>query len=109
MAVQPARRMLKISKLRMALRNQAHTVIGRRGRVIPLARRSIVVTAKLRAVARAAIQKTAAAMSQRVMPESSGRKKDAVMPNRERMVSQRENRLRVGKAISSAPIWRGRR
>ena len=74
-----ANRMLKINKLRMALRNQAQTVTGRRGRVMPVARRSMVVTLKFRALARAAAQKSATLTIQRVMPACGTRKKAVVI------------------------------
>src|ERR1700730_10641511 len=101
--------MLKINKLRMALMNQAQTVIGSRGRVIPFARRSMVVTLKLRALARAAVQKSATLAIQRVMPDCGARKKDVVTPSREVTVTQNASRLIVGKAMSLAPICIGRR
>src|SRR5260370_39728491 len=56
---QAARRMLKINKPRMALMNQAQTVSGNRGSVMPGARRSEAVTLKLSALRRDAAQKMA--------------------------------------------------
>src|SRR5260370_33363382 len=68
---QAASRMLKISIPRMALMNQAQTVNGSRGRVIPWARRSIVVTLKLSALRRDAAQKMATLTIQSVIPDWS--------------------------------------
>src|SRR5271155_560002 len=65
---QAARRMLKINTLRMALMNQAQTVRGMRGKVMPLARKSSVVTVKLSAVSSAARQKSATLAVQNVSP-----------------------------------------
>jgi len=62
-----ASRMLKISKPRMALMNQAQTVKGSRGSVIPWARRSMVVTLKLSALRSEAPQKMATLTIQSVM------------------------------------------
>src|ERR1700730_5859773 len=101
--------MLKINKLRMALMNHAQTVIGRRGRVMPFARRSMVVTLKFSALARAAAQNRAMLAIQRVTPVCGGRRKAVVMPMREATESQKASRFRVGKAMSGAPIWMGRR
>src|SRR5271163_955511 len=97
--------MLKINKLRMALMNQAHTVMGRRGRVIPFARKSMVVTLKFRAFTSADAQKRATLEIQRLSPVSGERKNAAVTPIGESTVPQKASRLRVGKAISRAPIW----
>ena len=65
---QAARRMLKINMPRMALMNQAQTVTGMRGSVMPLARRSSVVTVKLIEVSSAAKQKSATLAVQIVKP-----------------------------------------
>src|SRR5713101_2710942 len=104
-----ARRMLKINIPRTALMNQAQTVIGSRGRVIPGARRSMVVTVKFNAVRRDAAQKIATLTSQSVMPEVGAVRKAIVMPKSEATVAQKESRFSKGKAISRAPIWRGRK
>src|SRR5881275_1029284 len=64
---QAARRMLKIKAPRMALMNQAQTVSGNRGRVMPGARRSMVVTLKLSALSSDAAQKMATLTIQSVM------------------------------------------
>src|SRR5215467_13344207 len=63
-----AKRMLKIRRLRIALTNQAHTVSGSRGRVIPRARKSRVVTVKFSAVQSEAPQKTDTLTIQNVIP-----------------------------------------
>ena len=60
-----------MSMPRIALINHAHTVSGRRGSVIPFARRSIVVTAKLSALQRAAAQKTDTLATQSMIPVCS--------------------------------------
>ena len=67
--------MLKINMLRMALMNQAQTVSGMRGRVMPLARRSSVVTMKLSEVSSAAKQKSATLAVQIVKPALGSNKK----------------------------------
>src|SRR5258708_6767233 len=101
--------MLKINKLKMALMNQAQTVMGRRGRVIPFARKSMVVTLKLRAFASPAAQKRAMLAIQTVMPTWGARKKGVVIPSRDATVTQNASKLMLGKAMSLAPIWIGRR
>ena len=98
-----------MSMLRMAFTNQAHAVTGIRGKVMPVVRSEIVVTQKFRALRRAASEKIAALMSHRSIPSLSGRKNEAVMPARDATVSQSERQFNTGKAISSAPICRGRR
>src|ERR1700676_3809973 len=109
MAQIPARSTLKINRLRMALISQAQTVMGRRGRVRPGARSSMVVMVKFNALKRAEREKIAALMSQMFSPVLAGRKTEAVMPRKETKVSHKENRLRDGKAISEAPICEGRK
>src|SRR6266851_3066826 len=104
-----ARRMLKISIPRMALMNQAHTVKGSRGRVIPLARKSMVVTLKFSALRREAAQKMATLTIQSVIPGWGELKNAPVMPANEATVAQNARRFSVGKAISRAPIWSGRK
>src|SRR6266851_3816623 len=106
---QAARRMLKINMPRMALMNQAQTVKGSRGRVMPWARKSMVVTPKLSALRREAAQKMATLKIQRVIPERGEIKNAPVMPRNEATVAQNARRLRVGKAISRAPICSGRK
>src|ERR1700691_5858223 len=101
--------MLKINKLRNALINHAHTVMGRRGSVMPLVRRSMVVALRLRALARAAAQNSATLAIQTVTPVCGARKNAVVTPTSEAAVVQKASRLRVGKAMSPAPIWMGRR
>src|SRR5208283_641578 len=108
-AAHPASRTLKISMLRMALMNQAHTVTGMRGRVIPFARISIVVVVKFKELNNAAREKTAALASHRLIPLFNGKKKEVAIPNREPTVIQNESKFSEGKAISSAPICNGRR
>src|SRR6266513_2535053 len=90
---QAARRMLKINMPRMALRNHAHTVTGIRGSDIPLARRSMVVTLTI----------------QSVIPDGGKTKNAPVIPTNEATVAQNARRFSVGKAISHAPIWSGRK
>src|SRR5260370_31232540 len=75
-----AKRMLKISKPRMALMNQAQTVSGSRGRVIPRARKSMVVTLKLSALSSEAAQKTLTLTIQSVMAGCGDMKNVAVRP-----------------------------
>src|SRR6266478_9457114 len=104
-----ASRMLKISKPRMALMNQAQTVSGSRGRVIPRARKSMVVTLKLSALRRDAAQKIATLTIHSVMADCGEIKNVAVKPKSEATVAQNESRFSVGKAISRAPICSGRK
>ncbi len=101
--------MLKISIPKMALMNQAHTVSGSRGKVIPLARSSMVVTLKLSALSRDAAQKMATLRIQIVIPRSGAIRKAAVIPMSEAAVAQNESRFSAGNAISRAPIWSGRK
>src|SRR4029077_5234548 len=101
--------MLKISIPRMALMNQAHTVIGRRGRVMPWVRRSMVVTLKLIALSNEVAQKMETLAIQRVMPDRGDMRNAAVIPTSEETLAQNASRLRVGKAISRAPICSGRK
>jgi hypothetical protein len=89
--------------------NQAHTVIGIRGRVIPSVRRSIVVVTKLNELCSAANEKMEALMSHKLIPEFNGRKNEPVIPSKEANAIQKENRLSDGKAISRAPICSGKR
>src|SRR5258708_27034977 len=106
---QAASRMLKINAPRMALMNQAQTVSGRRGRVMPRARRSMVVTLKLSALSRDAAQKIATLTIQSVMAGRGGMKNVEVKPRSEATVAQKAKRFSVGKAISRAPICSGRK
>ena len=108
-AAHPASRTLKISMLKIALRNHAQTVTGMRGKVMPFARSSIVVVVKLSALNSAASEKRAALASHRLIPFASGKKNDAVIPTKEPTVIQNESRFNDGNAISSAPICSGRR
>src|SRR4029077_17878756 len=80
---QAARRMLKINAPRMALMNQAQTVKGRRGRVMPWARRSMLGTLKLSALRRDAAQKMATLTIQSVMAGCGGIKNVVVRPRSE--------------------------
>ncbi len=89
--------------------NQAQTVTGSRGNVMPLARKSIVVTTKLSALSAAATQNTATDASQSVRPVSGGQKNAATMPNTDATVSQKPRRVRRGNAISLAPICVGKK
>src|SRR5271157_4748058 len=108
-AAHPASKTLKISMLRSALTNHAHTVTGMRGKVMPFARIAIVVIAKFSALNNAASEKRAALASHRLIPSVNGKKKDAVIPTNEPTVIQNESRFSEGNAISSAPICKGRR
>jgi hypothetical protein len=106
---QAARRMLKISMPKMALRNQAQTVKGRRGSVMPWARRSMVVTLKLSALQSDAAQKMATLTIHSVMAACAEMKNVVVKPTSEATVAQSARRFSVGKAISRAPICSGRK
>jgi hypothetical protein len=96
--------MLKISPPRIVLMNQAQTVKGKRGRVMPWARRSITVMVKMRALSRDAAQKMPTLTIQRVMAGWGGKKNVAVRPKSEATVSQNAKRFSAGKAISRAPM-----
>src|SRR5260370_32620419 len=106
---QADRRMLKINMPRMALMSEAQTVTGSRGRVMPLARRSIVVTLKLSALRRDAAQKMATLTIQSVIPDWGEIKNAPVIPGNEATVAQNARRFSVGKATSRAPICSGRK
>src|ERR1700761_3913776 len=106
---QTASSMEKIKRLRMALINQAQTVMGRRGRVMPLARKSMAVTAKLRALSKAPTEKTETTASQSVRPVAGGQENAATIPATDAAVSQKPRRVSRGKAISVAPICVGRK
>ena len=101
--------MLKINVLRIPLMNQAQTVSGSRGRVMPRARRSMVVTLKLMPLQREAREKSATLAVQRVMPVSGAARNAMVRPMSEAAVAQKESRFSLGKAISRAPICSGRK
>src|SRR3984893_13530029 len=96
---QAARRMLKINMPRMALMSQAQTVNGSRGRVMPLARRSMVVRRKLSGLRRDAAQKMATLTIQSVIPDWVVIKNAPVMPTNEATVAQNARRFSVGRAI----------
>src|SRR5260370_35927259 len=104
---QAGSRMLKISAPRMALMNQAQTVSGRRGRVMPGARRSIVVTLKLSAFKRDATQKMATLTIQSVMAGRGGMKKVEVRPRSDARVAQNGKGVSVVKANSGGPVCSG--
>jgi len=88
----------------MALMNQAHTVNGSRGSVIPWARRSMVVTLKLSALHRDAAQKIGNADDPERDIGVREIKNAPVRPTNEATVAQKASRFSVGKAISRAPI-----
>src|SRR5207253_7252423 len=92
---QAARRMLKIKEPRMAVMNQAQTVSGNRRRVMPGARRPMVVTLKLSALSSDAAQKMATLTIQSVMAGCGERKIVAGMPKSETTVSQNARRFSV--------------
>src|SRR5713226_6828033 len=101
---QAARRMLNIKDPRIPVRNQAHTVSGIRGKVMPLVRRSMAVTLKFNALNSDATQKSATLTTHSVKPNSGCRKNAVVIPSSEAAVAQNASRFSVGKAISRAPI-----
>src|SRR5260370_18681947 len=101
---QAARRMLKINAARMALMNQAQTVSGRRGRVMPGARRSMVGTLKLSALGREAAQKMATLTIQREIAVWGERKYVVVRQKRDATAPQHESALLVVNNISRPPI-----
>src|SRR6266852_5597044 len=106
---QAARRMLKINNPRMALMKHAQTVKGSRGKVIPWARKSMVLTLKLSALSSDAAQKMATLTIHSVMAGCGDMKNVAVRPKSEATVAQNASRFSVGKAISRAPICSGRK
>src|SRR5271155_4537483 len=113
--------------------NHAHVDIGMRIRVIPLARRSRVVAMKFNDPSNCPTQKTAMAMTQRFCPQPrpgpasfptalrgayavhpevggpSGMKNAAIKMKNETRVVQNDIMLKRGKAMSSAPIWIGKK
>src|SRR5579859_4687692 len=95
---------LKISRLRIAVRNHAHTVIGSRGIVIPRARCSITVTLRFSAAKTIPIEKHTTPSSQIVAPAAGVKKTEAVIPASAAAVIQKETPLNRGNAISRAPI-----
>ena len=99
--------MLKISKLKIALINHAHTVRGIRGSVMPVVREWITVTQKFSAVRRAAPQNSATLAIHKTTPVAGGRKNAAVIPTSEATVAQNPNELNEGNARSRAPICTG--
>ena len=132
-----ARRTGKESSASTAVVNQAQQVSGIRIRDMPFVRRFSSVVMKLSAPRSEATQKSAMLVTQRlrpapcpgtfnrwpmalkgaypvhppvgpmtVLPEAKMAVHSATRP---RKVTQNESMLRTGKAMSSAPIWRGRK
>src|ERR1700722_17157135 len=101
--------MEKMRRLKTALMNQAQTVIGIRGKVMPFVRRSMVVTTKLRAFNVAATQNTRTEASHSVRPVSGAQKKAATIPTTAETGSQNPRRVSRGNAISLAPICVGKK
>ena len=89
--------------------NQAHTVKGSRGSVMPLTRRSMVVTLKLSALRRDAAQKRATPTIQSAIPDCGEIKNAPVRPTNEAIVTHKARRFSAGKAISRAPICSGKK
>src|SRR5258708_34207268 len=106
---QAARRMLKISEPKIAVRNHAHAGRGMRGRVIPFVRRSMAVTLKFNALNSDATQKSDTLTTHNFKPDSAGRKNAVVIPSSEATVAQNDSRFSVGNAISRAPICSGKK
>src|SRR5262245_27006455 len=116
-----------------AVMNQAQVTIGIRDRVIPLVRRSRVVAMKFRDPNRDAIQNTNIEIPHKlwptpwpgpasaptalrgaypVQPDSgwpSPTKNDEIKVQKAAKVVQNDIMLKRGNAMSSAPIWRGRK
>jgi hypothetical protein len=101
--------MLKISMLKIAFTNHAHTVTGMRGKVMPFVRISIVVVVKFSALNNAASEKSEALASHTLIPFASGKKNEVVIPTKHPTVIHNESRFSDGNAISSAPICKGKR
>src|SRR5258708_24377273 len=91
---QAARRMLKISEPKIAVRNHAHTVRGMRGRDIPFVRRSLTVTLKFNALNSDATQKSATLTTHNFKPDSAGRKNALLLPTIEATVAHNDMRFR---------------
>src|ERR1700730_4194218 len=113
--------------------NHAHVQIGMRIRVIPLARKSNVVAIKFKAPSKEPAQKSAIEIAQRFWPQPrpgpasepialrgayavqpeiggpSGMKKARTRTINAAKVVQNDIMLKRGKAISSAPIWMGKK
>src|SRR5258707_130674 len=99
--------MLKTNIPKIALMNQAQTVTGNRGNVIPFARKSITVTPRLSADSSEATQNSATLAIQTVKPNVGCRKNAATVPNSEITVAQNASALSLGNAKSRAPICTG--
>src|SRR5439155_19165334 len=104
---QTASKLPKINIPKIPLTHQAHTVTGNRGKVIPFARKSITVTARLTATRSEAAQNTATLEIQTVIAAAGVSKNAVTMPNREIAIAQNASALSFGKATSRAPICDG--
>src|SRR6266478_520417 len=113
--------------------NQAHVLIGRRESVMPLVRRSSVVAMKFNEPSNCPTQKSPIDIAHKFCPQASpgpaseptalkgayavqpeiggpsGTKNAAMRMQNARNVIQNDIMLNRGKAISSAPIWMGRK
>ena len=132
-SMQAGRSTAKASKAIQEVMNHAQVQIGMRIRVMPLARRSSVVAMKLRAPSRDPMQKMAIEIPQRFIPQPipgpaslptalkgayevqpeiggpSGMMKARSSTRKATSVVQNDIILKRGKAMSSAPIWMGRK
>src|SRR5882672_12220812 len=132
-SMQAGRSTAKASKAMQEVMNHAQVQIGMRINVMPLARRSSVVAIKLRAPSREPMQKMAIEIAQRFIPQSmpgpaslptalngayevqpeiggpSGMTNARISTRNATSVVQNDIILKRGKAISSAPIWIGRK
>src|SRR5271165_649500 len=108
-SAQAASKILKIRMLKMALMNHAHTVTGKRGSVMPFARRSIAVTLKLMATSRDARQNIATLATHNLTPCPGAKKNDAVIPATAATVNHNAAKFSFGNAVSRAPICSGSR
>src|SRR5258708_40021762 len=130
---QAGRRTAKASKPMHEVMNQAQVQMGMRIKVMPLVRRSSVVAMKLREPRSWPMQKRPMEMAQRFCPQPrpgpaslptalsgayavqpeiggpSGMKNARTRTTKAASVGQKDIMLKRGNAISSAPIWMGRK
>src|SRR6516164_7360598 len=104
-----ASKIAKISRLSTAVTYQAHTVSGKRVRVMPSARSTVTVVEKFTADRIAAKQKQITLTSHTSIPVRTGNRLEAAIPPSDPSVSQNDRPLSSGSAISFAPICSGRK
>src|SRR6266403_1625009 len=132
-STQAGRRTAKAKRPMQDVMNQAHVLIGRRDSIMPLVRRSSVVAMKFNEPSNWPMQKRPMEIAQRFWPQArpgpaslptalsgayavqpeiggpSGIKNAVIRARNATKVTQKDIMLKRGKAISSAPIWIGRK